>query len=189
VVALMALESACIPIPSEIIMPLAGWFLIKNAGLPISFNVVAGLLGALGCTIGSLIAYWVGGKVGRPVLNKYGKYILINHHDLDRAESWFNKNGEWAVFFTRLLPVIRTFISLPVGIAKMPIIKFIIFTFVGSFIWCTALSFGGYLLGEHWEDIRTVMRPFDPYIIAVVVVLVAYYIFRHIRRSQTQKES
>jgi membrane protein DedA with SNARE-associated domain len=189
VVALMAVESACIPIPSEIIMPLAGWMLIKNAGLPVAFNLVAGVLGAFGCVIGSLIAYWVGGKVGRPVLNRYGKYVLITHHDLDRAEAWFKKYGDWAAFLTRLLPVIRTFISLFVGIAKMPIWKFILYTFLGSFIWCTALSFGGYLLGENWENIRTVMRPFDPYIIAAVVLLIAYYIYRHIKRSQTQNHS
>jgi membrane protein DedA with SNARE-associated domain len=187
VVALMTAESACIPIPSEIIMPLAGWFLIKDAGLPVSFNLVAGLLGALGCTIGSLIAYWVGGKVGRPVLNKYGKYILITHHDLDRAEAWFKKYGEWAAFLTRLLPVVRTFISLFVGIAKMPIWKFIVYTFLGSFIWCTALSFGGYLLGAHWEDLRNTMRPFDIPIAAVIVLLIGWYIYLHIKRSKAAK--
>jgi len=187
VVALMAIESACIPIPSEIIMPLAGWMLIKNQGLPISFNLVAGLLGALGCTIGSLIAYWVGGKVGRPFLNKYGKYILITHHDLDRTESWFKKHGEWAAFLTRLLPVVRTFISLFVGIAKMPIWKFIVYTFIGSFIWCTTLSFGGYLLGAHWEDLRTAMRPFDIPIIIIILLLIGYYIYRHIKHSRAVK--
>jgi membrane protein DedA with SNARE-associated domain len=187
VVALMTAESACIPIPSEIIMPLAGWFLIKDAGLPVSFNLVAGLLGALGCTIGSLIAYWVGGKVGRPVLNKYGKYILITHHDLDRAEAWFKKYGEWAAFLTRLLPVVRTFISLFVGIAKMPIWKFIVYTFLGSFIWCTALSFGGYLLGAHWEDLRNAMRPFDIPIAALIVLLIGWYIYLHIKRSKATK--
>ena len=189
VVALMTIESACIPIPSEIIMPLAGWFLIKANSLPIAFNLLAGVFGALGCTIGSIIAYWVGVKGGRPFLNRYGKYILITSHDLDRADQWFQKNGDWAIFITRLLPVVRTFISLPAGIARMRIGKFLLYTFVGSFIWCTVLSFGGYLLGANWEKIRTVMRPFDPVIIAIVVILIGFYIYRHIKHSRAQKES
>jgi membrane protein DedA with SNARE-associated domain len=189
VIALMAIESACIPIPSEIIMPLAGWMLIKELSLPITFNLLAGVLGALGCTIGSIIAYWVGIKGGRPFLNKYGKYILITPHDLDRADQWFQKNGDWAIFITRLIPLVRTFISLPAGIAKMRIVKFLIYTFAGSFIWCTVLSFAGYLLGENWEKIRTVIRPFDPVIIALVVILIGFYIYRHIKHSRAQKES
>jgi membrane protein DedA with SNARE-associated domain len=189
VIALMTIESAFIPIPSEIIMPLAGWMLIKNASLPIAFNLLAGVFGALGCTIGSVIAYAVGAKGGRPFLNKYGKYVLITPHDLDRADHWFQKNGDWAIFVGRLMPLIRTFISLPAGIAKMRIGKFLIYTVVGSFIWCTALSFAGYLLGANWEKIRTVMRPFDPAIIAVVVILIGYYIYRHIKNSRTNRES
>jgi membrane protein DedA with SNARE-associated domain len=191
VIALMAIESACIPLPSEIIMPLAGWMLIKAAvpPLPIAFNLVAGAFGALGCTIGSIVAYWVGIKGGRPFLNKYGKYILITSHDLDRADHWFQKNGDWAIFVGRLMPVIRTFISLPAGIAKMRIGKFLIYTFVGSFIWCTALSFAGYLLGTNWEKIRAVMRPFDPAIVAIVIILIGLYIYRHIKRSRTNRES
>ena len=189
VIALMAIESACIPIPSEIIMPLAGWMLIKNQSLPITFNLLAGVFGAVGCTIGSIIAYWVGAKGGRPFLNKFGKYILITPHDLDKADRWFQKNGDWAIFVGRLMPVIRTFISLPAGIAKMRIGKFLIYTFTGSFIWCAALSFAGYLLGTNWEKIRTVMRPFDPAIVAVVVILIGLYIYRHIKHSRTNRES
>ena len=189
VIALMAMESACFPLPSEIIMPLAGWMLIKDAGLPITFNLVAGVIGALGCTIGSIVAYWVGAKGGRPFLNKFGKYILITQHDLDRADAWFHKNGDWGIFVSRLMPVVRTFISLPAGIAKMPFVKFLIYTFVGSFIWCTALSFAGYLLGANWEKIRSVMRPFDPIIIGLAVILLGYYIYRHIKHSRTPKES
>jgi membrane protein DedA with SNARE-associated domain len=189
VIALMAMESACFPLPSEIIMPLAGWMLIKDAGLPITFNLVAGVIGALGCTIGSIVAYWVGAKGGRPFLNKFGKYILITQHDLDRADAWFHKNGDWGIFVSRLMPVVRTFISLPAGIAKMPFVKFLIYTFVGSFIWCTALSFAGYLLGANWEKIRSVMRPFDPTIIGLAVILLGYYIYRHIKHSRTPKES
>jgi len=186
VIAMMAIESACIPLPSEIIMPLAGWMLVKANGLPLAFNVVAGLYGALGCTIGSVAAYVVGAKGGRPFLNRYGKYILITQHDLDSADRWFQRNGDWAIFITRLLPVVRTFISLPAGIARMRMVRFLIYTFTGSFIWCTALAIGGYLLGEHWEQLRNVMRPFDPFIVAAIVLLIAYYIYRHVRRGRRQ---
>jgi membrane protein DedA with SNARE-associated domain len=181
VVALMAVESACIPFPSELIMPLAGWMLIKDQGLTVTFTLAAGAYGALGNTIGSVIAYYVGMLAGRPLLNKYGRYILISQHDLDMADRWFSRSGGWTVFVSRLLPVIRTYISLPAGIARMNIVKFLIYTFVGSFIWSTGLAYGGYLLGEHWEQLRDAMRPFDPFFIAVVVGLVAYYIYRHVK--------
>jgi membrane protein DedA with SNARE-associated domain len=181
VVALMAVESACIPFPSELIMPLAGWMLIKDQSLPVSFTLVAGIYGALGNTIGSVIAYYVGMLAGRPLLNKYGRYILISPHDLDVADRWFSRSGSWTVFVSRLLPVIRTYISLPAGIARMNIIKFLIYTFTGSFIWSTGLAYGGYLLGEHWEQLRDAMRPFDPFFIAIVIALVIYYIYRHVK--------
>lgn len=163
-------------------MPLAGWMLVKESGLTAIYSLVAGGYGALGCTIGSVIAYVIGIKGGRPFLERYGKYILISHHDLDQADRWFKRNGDWAIFVTRLLPVVRTFISLPAGIARMHLGKFLIFTFTGSLIWCAGLAYGGFLLGEHWEELRAVMRPFDPLIVAVILVLIGYYIYRHIRR-------
>jgi len=181
VVVLMAIESACIPLPSEIIMPLSGWMLIKEQSLPVSYTLIAGIYGALGCTIGSVVAYAVGMWGGRPFLSRYGRYILISHHDLDLADRWFEKSGSWAIFASRLLPVVRTFISLPAGIARMHFIKFIIYTFLGSFIWCAGLAYGGYLLGEHWEQIREVMRPFDPVIGVLIVILVALYVYRHVK--------
>ena len=183
VVALMAIESACIPLPSELIMPLAGWMLVEKQSLAPIYTLVAGVYGALGCVIGSVIAYWVGIWGGRPLLEKYGKYILISHSDLDLADRWFNKYGSWSIFISRLLPVIRTFISLPAGIARMHFVKFLIYTFLGSFIWCAGLAYGGYYLGEHWEKIRIIMRPFDPLIIAIVIALIALYLYRHIKRS------
>lgn len=184
VIGMMAIESACIPLPSEIIMPLAGWMLISERALPWSLNFLSGFFGALGCLIGSLLAYWIGARGGRPILNRYGKYILITHYDLDSADRWFQKSGEWAIFVARLLPVIRTFISLPAGIARMHLWKFSIYTFLGSFIWCTGLSFGGYLLGVNWERLRNWMRPFDPVIIAILVLLSGWYIYRHIKRTR-----
>jgi len=184
VVVLMAIESACIPLPSEIIMPLAGWMLIKEKALTVVYIGVAGAYGALGNVIGSALAYGVGMWGGRPFLEKYGKYILISHHDLDIADRWFYKRGSLSVFISRLMPVVRTFISLPAGVAKMHFLKFLFYTFIGSFIWSVGLAYGGYLLGEHWEQIRTIMRPFDPFIIAVAVIFIALYIYRHIRHTK-----
>lgn len=181
VVILMALESACIPIPSEVIMPLSGWMLVKAQGLGALHNLVAGLYGALGCTIGSVIAYWVGAWGGRPLAERYGRYVLVSHHDLEVADRWFARHGDWAIFTSRLLPVVRTFISLPAGIARMHFIKFLIYTFVGSFIWCLGLAYGGYLLGDNWEQIRAWMRPFDIPIIVAAVLLVAFFLYRRIR--------
>jgi len=184
VVVMMAIESACIPLPSEIIMPLAGWMLIKEKSLTVVYIGAAGAYGALGNTIGSALAYGIGMWGGRPFLEKYGRYILISRHDLDLADRWFYRWGSWSVFVSRLMPVVRTFISLPAGVAKMPFLKFLFYTFIGSFIWSVGLAYGGYLLGEHWEQIRAIMRPFDPFIIAVVVIFIALYIYRHIRHAK-----
>jgi membrane protein DedA with SNARE-associated domain len=181
VVALMAIESACIPLPSELIMPLSGWMLIKEQALPAIYSLIAGTYGALGCTIGSTIAYYVGMLGGRPFLEKYGRYILISRRDLDLADRWFNRSGSWIIFVSRLLPVVRTFISLPAGIARMNLVKFLIYTFLGSFIWCVGLAYGGYQLGEHWEQIRTVMRPFDIPILILIIAFIAFYIYRHLK--------
>jgi len=186
VVVLMAIESACIPLPSELIMPLAGWMLVKEQSQPAIYTLVAGAYGALGCVIGSVIAYGVGMWGGRPLLEKYGKYILVSNHDLDLADRWFEKRGDWIIFGSRLLPVVRTFISLPAGIARMHFVKFVIYTFLGSFIWCAGLAYGGYRLGEHWEQIRTVMRPFDPFIGALIIALIAFYIYRHLRHAKAK---
>ncbi len=187
VVLLMAIESACIPFPSEVIMPLAGWMLIKEQSLGAAYTLVAGAYGALGNTIGSIIAYAVGMWGGRPFLERYGRYLLIHRDDLDRADRWFAKSGSWAIFASRLLPAVRTFISLPAGIARMDFIKFSVYTFLGSFIWSTGLAYGGYLLGQHWEQIRAVMRPFDPLLAAIIIILIALYIFRHIRHVKVTK--
>jgi membrane protein DedA with SNARE-associated domain len=181
VVALMAVESACIPFPSELIMPLSGWMLIRDHGLPAIYTLMAGFYGAIGNTVGSVIAYYVGMLAGRPLLNRYGRYILISQHDLDIADRWFSRSGGWTVFVSRLLPLVRTYISLPAGIAKMSIVRFITYTFTGSFIWSTGLAYGGYLLGEHWDQLRNAMRPFDPVIIAIIIILIAFYIYRHVK--------
>ena len=179
VVVLMAIESACIPFPSEIIMPLAGWMLIREQSLPVVHILTAGFYGGLGNTLGSALAYWVGMWGGRPFLERYGKYLLISRHDLELADRWFERSGGWSVFASRLLPVVRTFISLPAGIARMHFSKFLFYTFLGSFIWSVGLAYGGYQLGEHWEVLRTAMRPFDPAIGVILLILLALYIYRH----------
>ena len=182
----MAIESACIPLPSEIIMPLAGWMLIKQQSLSVTYILLAGVYGALGCTLGSIIAYMVGLWGGRTFLEKYGRYVLISHQDLALADRWFAKSGSWAIFISRLLPVIRTFISLPAGIARMNLFKFLTYTFIGSFIWCAGLAYGGYQLGEHWEQIRILMRPFDPIIGTLIIALVVFYIYKHLKHFKTR---
>jgi membrane protein DedA with SNARE-associated domain len=186
VVLLMALESACIPIPSELVMPLSGWMLVQAEGHGYWYVLLAGLYGGLGNLIGSLAAYWVGAYGGRPLLERYGRYVFITRHALERADRWFARYGEWIVFLSRLMPVVRTFISLPAGVARMPLLRFSFYTFIGAFIWSTGLAWGGYLLGENWESLRRVMRPFDYPIIVVGALLAAWYVWRHIRRYRAE---
>jgi membrane protein DedA with SNARE-associated domain len=177
----MAIESACIPLPSEIIMPLAGWFLVDDRGLGQQWLLLAAFCGALGNLIGSLIAYAVGAWGGRPLLLRYGRYVLITRHEVEQAERWFARYGDWAVLVSRVLPVVRTFISLPAGIARMNVWRFSILTFVGSFPWSLGLAWAGFVLGENWERIREWMRPADIPILIVLAALVAWYIYRRVR--------
>ena len=151
VVFLIAVENASIPFPSELIMPFAGWLLVQEKGASAWLVMLAGFYGALGNLLGSWAAYLVSLKGGRPLLRKYGKYVLVTQEEADRAEEWFSKYGDWAVFFSRLLPLVRTFISVPAGIACMNLWKFSLYTFTGSFPWSLGLAYGGYLLGENWE--------------------------------------
>lgn len=181
VVIMMAIESCMIPLPSEVIMPLAGQYLV---GSPNNWGgiLLAGLFGGIGCTIGSLVAYWLGAIGGRPILEKYGKYVLIRTHHLNVAEEWFAKYGEATAFFSRLLPVVRTFISFPAGVARMNLIKFVIYTFLGSFIWSAALAWAGAM----WPPraIREALRPFDVPIVLVILALVAWFIYRSWRNRR-----
>src|ERR1043166_3545959 len=147
IVLLMAIESACIPLPSEIIMPFSG-YLVYTGELNLWIVSVAG---AVGCVLGSLVAYWVGMYGGRPFIEKYGRFVLISHHDLDLAERWFARYGEAIVFFSRLLPVVRTFIAFPAGVARMNLARFTLYTFLGSLPWCLGLAYVGQVLGEQWD--------------------------------------
>jgi len=177
----MAIESACIPFPSEIIMPLSGWFLIKDRGHGYEFLLLAAFFGALGNLIGSLVAYYAGMWGGRPFLERYGRWVLITPRELDIADRWFGRYGEIAVFASRLLPVVRTFISLPAGIARMNVWRFSLLSFAGSFPWSFGLAWAGYLMGKNWEDISKYLRPVSIPIAIGVVLLVCFFVYRRIR--------
>ena len=181
IVLLMAIESACIPLPSEIIMPFSGYLVFTGE------MALAGiaLAGAIGCVLGSLVAYWVGARGGRPLVEKYGKYVLISHHDLALADRWFNRHGDVTIFVGRLLPVVRTFIAFPAGVARMNLWRFNLYTFVGSFIWCYALGWIGMKLGEHWNTLGIYFHRFDAAIAAVLIAGAAWYVWRHFQRSQS----
>ena len=181
VVVLMAIESIFFPLPSEVVMPLSGWMLIAANGKSVWYVFLAGFYGALGSLIGALIIYLFGASGGRPLLERYGRYVLITHRDLKRADQWFAKYGTWAVFLSRLVPVVRSLISFPAGVVRMPILRFSALTFAGSFIWSLGLAYGGYLLGENWEGLRQVMRPFDIPILVVLVVLIGLNVYRRVR--------
>ena len=177
---LMLVESCGIPMPSEVIMPFAG-FLVAQGKMTLWLIV---FLGAIGNLAGSLLAYYIGSKGGRPLIMKYGKYFLITHHDLDLADRFFNRYGQLAVFFGRLLPVVRTFISFPAGIAKMDIKKFAFYTFIGALPWCALFGWLGVRMGEHWDLIREKLHQFDMLMLFLVVAAVVWYVARHLRHRK-----
>ncbi len=185
VVALMAIESVFFPIPSELVMPLSGWMLIAAKGLSGWYVIVAGLYGALGSLIGALIIYAAGAFGGRPLLERFGRYVLISGRDLDVADRWFKKYGTWAIFLSRVVPVARSLISFPAGVTRMHLLPFTLLTFAGSFLWSLALAYAGFLLGENWETVRDVMRPIEIPALIAVASLIAYYVFRHIRQFRS----
>jgi membrane protein DedA with SNARE-associated domain len=164
-------------------MPLAGWFLIEDRGLGIEWLFLAAFYGALGNTIGSLVAYYAGAWGGRPFLKRYGRFVLISQRELDWADRWFEHYGEPVVFVSRLLPVIRTFISVPAGIARMNVWRFTLLTFAGSYLWSLGLAWGGFALGDNWEKLIDWFRPVTTPIAIVVLLLIAYYLYRRIREA------
>ena len=175
---MMAIESACIPLPSEIIMPFAG-YLVSTGRFDL---VLVATAGALGCNIGSTLAYAVGYYGGRPLVERWGAYILVSHHDLALVDRFFQRYGGITVFVCRLLPVVRTFIALPAGIARMNQTKFQIYTFVGSWPWCFALAYIGLQLGARWDsdpELRAIFHRFDAAIVAVLAVAIVWYVIRH----------
>ncbi len=179
VVVLMAIESACIPLPSEIILPFSG-YLASQGKMNLWW---IGIAGAVGCVLGSLVAYFVGARGGRPALERYGRYVLISRNDLERADCWFRRHGDLTVFVARLLPVVRTFIALPAGVARMDLTRFIVYTFAGSLLWSLALAWIGMKLGQHWHTIGTYFHRADTLVALLLALGLAWYIHRHLRRS------
>ena len=177
IVLLMAIESACIPLPSEVIMPFSGY--LVYLGKHSLWSV--GLAGAVGCVVGSVPAYYLGMYGGRPLIEKYGRYILMSHRDLDLAERWFARHGEATVFFARLLPVVRTFIAFPAGVARMDMTRFVAYTFAGSLPWCLGLAYVGMAMGERWPTLREYFHKFDLLIGAAIVAGIVWYVRRHLK--------
>lgn len=186
---LMVLESACVPIPSEVTMLFGG--ALASAGFAVfgghQLNlVVVGLVGTLGNLVGSLLAYWVGRAGGRPFVDRFGRYLLIRPHEIDRAHDWFEHKGELAVFASRLLPVVRTFISLPAGIARMRPGRFIIYTVLGCLPWTFGLAAIGYGLGGSWTSAETFLKPVAWLVFGLIAIGLATWIAR--RWTQVRAE-
>jgi membrane protein DedA with SNARE-associated domain len=177
VVLLMAIESCNIPLPSEAILPFAGYLVSKGL-----FNIhTAAFAGAFGCVLGSIPSYYLGYWGGRPFVEKYGKWFLISKKDLEIADKWSAKYGDWAFFICRMLPVVRTFISLPAGILKANYPKFLTFTFLGSLIWSYFLVYVGVKLGQNRAAFKAIWHQFDYAIVSIILVLGILYIYRHIK--------
>jgi membrane protein DedA with SNARE-associated domain len=188
VVGLMTIESACIPLPSEVIMPFAGY--LASLG---KFSLIgAATAGAIGCNVGSTIAYLVAAYGGRSAFERWGSYVLVRHEELDRAEHFFARYGAVTVFVGRLLPVIRTFISFPAGLARMPMVKFQIYSFVGSWPWCFALAYVGMVLGARWNSdptFRRLFHEFDAAVVVIVLVGFGWFVWSRWRMTSSRKGS
>ncbi len=191
---LMTLESACVPVPSEVTMLFGGALAstaFAGAGQELNF-VTVGLLGTAGNVVGSWLAYWAGTAGGRPLVDRFGRYLLVLPHEVDRAHDWFERRGELAVFVSRLLPVIRTFISLPAGVARMPFWRFTLYTVLGCLPWTFALAWLGYTLGESWTEVEDVLRPVAWAIAAAVAGFGVWWVthrFRKVRAAYAELDA
>ena len=175
----MIVESACIPLPSEIIMTFSGYLVyIGKFGF---WQVV--FAGSLGNLVGAVLVYWIGITGGRDFVAKYGRYLLISRHDVEKADRFFNRYGDRTVLISRMLPIIRTFISLPAGIARMNFTKFALFSFIGSIPWCIMLAYVGFVLGEKWQSIEQYFRQFDILIGVVLIVALIYWLRGHFGKN------
>jgi membrane protein DedA with SNARE-associated domain len=184
IVVTMAIESACIPLPSEIIMPFSGYLISTG-----QFSMLGvTLAGAVGNVIGSIVAYYAGVWGGRPFAERYGPYVLISRRDLELADRWFMKYGEAAVLISRMLPVVRTFISLPAGIAQMNFPRFVVFTFIGAIPWCYLLAYIGFKMGERWDELREYFHGFDILIGLLLAAALAYFLWSHWPRKRAHVE-
>lgn len=185
---LMGIESACVPLPSEIIMPFSGYLVYMGR-----FNLFwVATAGAIGCNLGSAVAYWIGAYGGRPMVERFGRFVLLDKHDLDRTTRFFEKYGSVTVFVARLLPVVRTFIALPAGIAKMPQLRFHVYTFLGSWPWCFALAYVGMKLGQGWETdprFKTVFHEFHTVVVVLLVAGIAWFLWSHLKGRSRSEEA
>ena len=186
---LMVLESACVPIPSEVTMVFGGalvtaTFLAPEQQLDLWLVTLAGAGGNL---VGSWLAYWAGYAGGRPLIDRWGRYLLIRPHEVDRAHDWFERYGELAVFGGRLLPVVRTFISLPAGVVRMGFWRFTVYTALGVLPWCLFLAWLGYLLGERWEAAERAIRPFAWAIAALIAVAAVWFVWHRVRTIRAEE--
>jgi len=177
---LMAIESCNIPLPSEAILTFAGYLVTKN----VMTIHTASWAGAFGCVLGSVPSYYLGYFGGRPFVEKYGKWLLISHKDLEMADKWSEKYGDWSFFICRMLPVVRTFISLPAGILKANFPRFILFTFLGSLVWSYFLVYVGIKFGENLDKFKAIWHEFDIAILSVCVILGVLYLYRHFKHLQ-----
>jgi membrane protein DedA with SNARE-associated domain len=190
---LMVAESACIPIPSEVTMLFGGaaanaTFAATIPGHPAHLNfLLVGMLGTIGNLVGSWLAYWIGRRGGRPLIERWGRYVFLRPHEIDRAEVWFERHGHQAVFVSRLLPVVRTFISLPAGVAEMPLGKFTAFTFAGCLPWTFALAGVGYALGSKWTTVEKFFRPIGIVVAVLIVATVAWWLVKRYREKRREE--
>lgn len=187
VLILMAVQSACVPIPSEIIMPFAGFALAHTQAQ----LVVLATLASVASNLGSIPAYWVGAKGGRPMVERFGSYVLLSKRDLDLADHFFARYGSITVLVGRMLPIVRTFIALPAGIAKMNQFRFHLYTFIGSWPWCYALAYIGMKLGDHWQTDPRVKEFFHRFHLAVEAVLlvgIVWFVWTH-WKNRTRAEA
>ena len=184
IVLAMAIESACVPLPSEVIMPFAGYLVSQGR-----FSLWGvSLAGAIGCALGSAVAYAVGVYGGRDFILKYGRYVLITPHEVAWADRWFARYGMAATFISRLLPVIRTFISLPAGVARIPFGRFLVYAFLGSLPWSWVLAYAGMLLGEHWDQIGGILHSLDIVIVIILAAGAGWFLWRHWPRRALEPE-
>ena len=180
----VALETIVAPIPSEVILPMAGWKVSQSAADPSVLEPLTGLpwnmllaiaLATVGSVVGAVVGYAIGAWGGRPILDRYGRYVGIGASDLDRADRWFERWGSWAVFFGRMVPLVRTFVSYPAGISRMPMGRFLLFSTLGSLPWNAALIYAGFVVGDNYPVIEATLKPYEYVIYAAVIALVLLF--------------
>lgn len=181
----MMLESMVVPVPSEFVMPFAG-FLIAQGKFTFLLVILSSTLGSI---TGSIIFYYFGKTGGHKLVEKYGKYVFIGVEDIKKTEEWFNKRGELTVFIARLIPAVRHLISLIAGVGKMDVKKFILYTILGAILWNSILTYLGFILGQHWNEVSHYLEGFDVVILILIIIGCLYFVYRHLKRAKKTKEN